>query len=74
MNRRGFIGGLVGLAGAVVVTKNTEPVKAAPKQTMRLRQVRVDYSGYRSWGEDGERVLIDYLQRNQSLVRKIANG
>jgi hypothetical protein len=75
MNRRGFIGGLVGLtAGAVAVsTVEAKQVQSEPKP-MRLRQILVDCPSS-SWPSgEGEEVFIKLLQRNGVQVRKILRG
>jgi len=77
MNRRGFIGGLVGLtAGAVAAkTVSVKNVQPAPRP-MRLRQVIVDYRQSSDWisPQRGEQIFIDCLRRNTALLKRIVRN
>ena len=71
MDRRGFIGGLVGLATGATVVKTTQPVLEV--QPTRVRQVIVDQRDYRDWfnSREGEQVFINYLKQHKSIAQCI---
>lgn len=71
MNRRGFIGGLIGVAGVVVSGRTVQSPEVVAEPPVRVHQVKIDASEYRAWGAEGEKVLIDYIRRHQPHVRKI---
>ena len=73
MNRRGFIGGLVGLvAGAttVVATPKTTPTPAIPPTRMQV--VLTDERDLASWlkSSEGQRVVKQTLVMNRAELKR----